>query len=520
MKTRAISVGFGVALGLAASSVSAADFTYDPPGELVSGSGEGRADEKVWAPNIRFPIQDGPAYANSQVWGVGGSSGPSGDQCDAKNYSYPWHDNYCETRTWDMPLCPAGTGHQGQDIRPGTCEKDVHPGVAVVDGTITNVGSYSVYLTAADGTRFDYLHMSNVKVVTGQKVKRGDVLGLVSNQFNGTPTTTHLHFNITQNVSGVGTVYVPPYTSLIAAYQALIGPVNGAPKGKLEAAACEGIRGWAQDPDAAEAAISVRLSFDPPPGKPEANEADIIASLKRDDLCGSLGSCAHGFYTPIPASLIDGLPHEVHVYAQDSAGGAAVELDGSPVLFTCALPLPEGVRRHVIDEASLSAWSFDDFFDIALVDDGLIELLPVGEDLPDAPSLAKSDDGSSNIFLLDGPEKRVVGSEEIAAAWSFEEASATTKTKVELDAIPLGSPLRPRPFVLKGSTGDLWLVDDPRGKPRSSGEPSDGPKNSADAQATSGCGCRVAPLTSQGAWATVALAALAWRRRRKVRRTG
>jgi murein DD-endopeptidase MepM/ murein hydrolase activator NlpD len=199
------------------------DFTYQPAGDLVSGSGQGLADSTVYAPGMRFPMEQGPAFANSQVWGHGGSQGPGGGQCDAENFSYPWHDNYCETRQWDMPLCPAGTGHQGQDIRAATCDKDVHWAVAAADGTITNIGGYSVYLTSADGTRFDYLHMSNVQVSVGQDVKVGDRLGKVSNAFGGTPTTVHLHFNIRQNVSGLGNVYVPPYMSLVEAYSTLVG---------------------------------------------------------------------------------------------------------------------------------------------------------------------------------------------------------------------------------------------------------------------------------------------------------
>jgi MYXO-CTERM domain-containing protein len=216
-------IGACVVVTMSSTTAEAAPFSYRPPGELVAGSGKGRVDSKVYAPGIRFPIQDGPAFANSQVWGHGGSSGPGGSQCDIENFSYPWHDNYCETRTWDMPLCPSGTGHQGQDVRTSDCKANIHTTVAVADGTITNVGSYSVYLTRADGTRFDYLHMSNVAVKVGQKVKTGDVMGKVSNVFGGTPTTVHLHFNIQQNVSGVGMVYVPPYLSLIAAYETLIG---------------------------------------------------------------------------------------------------------------------------------------------------------------------------------------------------------------------------------------------------------------------------------------------------------
>jgi murein DD-endopeptidase MepM/ murein hydrolase activator NlpD len=155
-----------------------------------------------------------------QVWGVGGGSGKAGSQCHATNYSYPWRDNYCETRSWPSAFCPAGTGHQGQDIRPATCSKATHWAVAAADGTITNVGSYSVYVLSTDGkTRFDYLHMSDVAVRVGAKVKRGARLGKVSNVFNGTPTTIHLHFNIRRNLPGLGWTFVPPYTALVDAYQ-------------------------------------------------------------------------------------------------------------------------------------------------------------------------------------------------------------------------------------------------------------------------------------------------------------
>ncbi len=194
---------------------------FRPAGELVRGSGRGRRDSRVYAPGMRFPLENGPAYANSQVWGVGGARGPRGGQCDRRNYSFPWHDNYCESRRWRMPLCPAGRGHQGQDIRPATCRANVHPAVAVVDGTITHIGSYSVYLTGRDGTQYHYLHMSRVRVRRGQRVRCGDRLGMVSNVFRGTPTTIHLHFNIRQAMRRLGSVYVPPYTSLIQAYNRL-----------------------------------------------------------------------------------------------------------------------------------------------------------------------------------------------------------------------------------------------------------------------------------------------------------
>src|SRR5438132_2452519 len=65
--------------------------------------------------------------------------------------------------------------------------------------------------------------MSTLLVKVGDKVKRGQPIGKVSNHFGTSTTTVHLHFNIFQNVAGVGAVYVPPYTSLIHAYEVLLG---------------------------------------------------------------------------------------------------------------------------------------------------------------------------------------------------------------------------------------------------------------------------------------------------------
>ncbi len=215
---------FLVAMLLALSS-AAEEFQYMPPGELVEGSGTGLADYNVYVPGMRFPIEEAPAYPNSQVWGHGGMHGPGGGQCHEDNYSYPWWDNYCESRQWDMPLCPSGQGHQGQDIRPRTCDDKTHWAVAAEAGTITHIGSYSVNLTTADGTRHRYLHMdpATLPVSVGDTVQRGQRLGLVSNAFGGTPTTIHLHYDIQQAVDGLGQVYVPTYMSLVESYKDLIG---------------------------------------------------------------------------------------------------------------------------------------------------------------------------------------------------------------------------------------------------------------------------------------------------------
>lgn len=212
------------------SAASAQEFTFNPPGDLEQANRSGRVDNKVYVPDMRFPIEVAPAYSNSQVYGVGGSGGPAGGQCDERNYRYPWSDNYCESRQWTMPLCPTGNGHQGQDIRASTCVDNVHWSVAAEAGQITSIGSYSVYLVSDGGTQHRYLHMepSSIQVSVGQQVSKGQRLGRVSNAFfsNGqrVPTTIHLHYDLNQNIPEAGgNVYVPTYMSLIRSYETLIG---------------------------------------------------------------------------------------------------------------------------------------------------------------------------------------------------------------------------------------------------------------------------------------------------------
>jgi murein DD-endopeptidase MepM/ murein hydrolase activator NlpD len=206
-------------------------FTHTAPGKLFpANSGQGRLGDKyVYAPEIRFPLESAPAYINSQVYGVGGSHGARGSTCDSRNYRYPWHDNYCEARDWGMPLCPAGRGHQGVDIRPATCQKNRHWVVAAENGVISSIGTYTVYLRGSNtGTLYRYMHMDkpSLRVYQGQVVRRGQRLGLVSNNMGAAKTSTHLHFDMKQTIrfpnGSSARVYTPPYSSLVNAYTRLL----------------------------------------------------------------------------------------------------------------------------------------------------------------------------------------------------------------------------------------------------------------------------------------------------------
>jgi hypothetical protein len=220
----------------ASPSATPAKLFYFRASALEPGSGTGAKEgDKILVPDMLFPIKSAPTFAQSQVYRYGGSV-KGGDQCDARNFQAPWRDNYCESRsvTATTPWCPVKGVHLGQDLRVGTpegCklekataakERQRYEIVAVEDGIISNVGSYSINLTATAGGRIYrmlHLNMAKLKVKIGQSVKKGDLLGYVSNDFGGTPTTLHLHFELKLNTAENGWQYAPVYSSLLAAYQ-------------------------------------------------------------------------------------------------------------------------------------------------------------------------------------------------------------------------------------------------------------------------------------------------------------
>jgi murein DD-endopeptidase MepM/ murein hydrolase activator NlpD len=236
-------------------------FSFRSPGDLIPNSGyrgnHGSKDRTVYAA-ISFPVNPGPVYANSQEFMSGGKCygqalepKPANKddvyRCDADgkqlvynegikdNFAYPWRDNFCEIRDWDVGQCPGGHGHQGQDIRPGPCrrvgricEPYRHNAIAVRDAyVVRSAGQESVYLLVNapnEHIRFRYLHMSpermdNAGLITGRMVKEGEKIGEVGNYYereNG--TTYHLHFDI-QVPTKNGWVWVNPYMTLVAAYE-------------------------------------------------------------------------------------------------------------------------------------------------------------------------------------------------------------------------------------------------------------------------------------------------------------
>ncbi len=223
-------------------------FTYFPPGDLVGGAGEGVKDLTDYAPHMVFPFENAEAFVNSQIYGFGGAGyggigAPGGNQFDRRNYAYPWRDNFCEIRGFDVPACPSGKGHTGIDIRGGSTDGatgDVSPIkgrngrepvriVTVEDGTITKVTQYaSVRLRSDDGRReWDYVNLcpNEVAVKEGQLVKAGTFIAPLANCMNGqkNQTSFHLHLSLRLSDSSASRL-VSPYMTLVRAYERKNGP--------------------------------------------------------------------------------------------------------------------------------------------------------------------------------------------------------------------------------------------------------------------------------------------------------
>jgi murein DD-endopeptidase MepM/ murein hydrolase activator NlpD len=216
-------------------TVASPDFTYRPSGEIVANSGSrkqgGRVDLTVYS-QVRFPLEKAPAFARSQSFG----------RRKPDERGYPWQDNFCEARSFEVGQCAAGFGHQGQDIRPGSCSpiNSESPGscdpkqqgiVAVRDGVlIRSLKQQAATLqvnTRNEHIRFRYMHMNPSTmdadgILNGRQVAEGEKIGVASNYLdhpNG--TSLHLHFDV-QVFTRDGWIWVNPYTTLISAYERLL----------------------------------------------------------------------------------------------------------------------------------------------------------------------------------------------------------------------------------------------------------------------------------------------------------
>lgn len=229
-----------------------AEFSYRPSGDIIPNTGYrnrgGRPDVMAYA-QIRFPLEKVPAVVRSQSYG-------RRDKNDGP-MAYPWRDNFCESRSFEVGQCAGGFGHQGEDIRasdcppPGEGREACDPkqrGVVAVRDAIVIRGAKDQAATLqvnsrTEHIRFRYMHMNPQAMnadglLNGRMVTEGEKIGVVSNYLDHPAgTSMHLHFDV-QVFTRDGWIWVSPYVTLISAYERLIhargretGPeIAGAPQ--------------------------------------------------------------------------------------------------------------------------------------------------------------------------------------------------------------------------------------------------------------------------------------------------
>ncbi len=111
---------------------------------------------------------------------------------------------------WPVPICRNmsrgwGYGHYALDICNGPVTVNRKPFIAADGGTVIFAGwnaggyGYMVKIQHANGLQTLYAHCHSLYVVTGQKVTRGQTLGLTGS--TGRSSGPHLHFEVIKNGS-------------------------------------------------------------------------------------------------------------------------------------------------------------------------------------------------------------------------------------------------------------------------------------------------------------------------------
>ena len=212
------------------------DFSYRPSGDIIPNTGYrkqgGHPDAMAYA-QIRFPLEKAPAFVHSQSYA-------KRDKDDGPT-AYPWRDNFCESRSFEVWQCGGGYGHQGEDIRAAECPSPADGRepcdpkqrgvVAVRDAIVIRAWKDQAATlevnTRTEHIRFRYMHMNPQALnadglLNGRIVAEGEKIGVISNYLDHPAgTSMHLHFDI-QVFTRDGWIWVSPYVTLVSAYERLV----------------------------------------------------------------------------------------------------------------------------------------------------------------------------------------------------------------------------------------------------------------------------------------------------------
>jgi Phosphodiester glycosidase len=456
------------------------------------------------------------------------------------------------------------------EFGPGIAEGHGDGGMAPAAGVTEIVGGHNVIIAGgnttgpwADANDGQLLNTSHARSAIGRSADRRTLYMMSTSASISASTLVdwlqqsaaeagapHVDWATNQDGGGSSQLYVQNLGQVISTgrqvnnHLGIYATGNGAPtmcsdhapRGYLDSAGCDVIKGWSQDEDKPDEAVTVALGFDGTAAQP-AHTAQVSAGLHRDDLCAAIASCNHGYEMLPPLSLFDGTEHPVFARGLDIDGPLDAELGSSPRTMKCDLPALKGVIRHVVSPDSYASWGFVGFLDQLSIPDAALAALSPSYDLPVAPLLVQAE-GEPEVWLVDGLDgsiRRHVPDPTVAARWHLDLGKVEKHSKEDIATLTLGPPLRERPTLVKSSGPAVYLLDDDLNLPVAPDGGSEsgagggggnggagglGGASGASSAPDASCSCEAAGASKGGAGAGVgmgiaAMIALSWSARRR-----
>ena len=242
-------------------------------------------------------------------------------------------------------------------------------------------------------------------------------------------------------------------------------PANKAPVGYLDGAdsKCSSLYGWAQDPDSPSKALTVHVYINGPAGAKGALGLHAgAANIHRADLCKAIKSCKHGFKVAIPVGLRDNKSHKAYAYTFDSKTGKPTALKGYPRTFKCpppAVPLgpAQARRRWVTGPTSFAKWKLS-YYSVYHLSTSQLAAYVLGQPMPQVPQLVRAN-GTLEVWLLDGSERRHVQSPAIMSAWGFTSAQVQLWSKAQVNLYAKGRAWPQKRHVVIEPGGGVFVLD-------------------------------------------------------------
>ena len=168
----------------------------------------------------------------------------------------------------------------------------------------------------------------------------------------------------------------------------------------------------------------------------------------------------------------------------------------------------------MINPDSYAAWKFVALTDVAPEPDAVVSTYATGADWSTTPTVVQADDGTPEVWIIDGEVRRHVIDPPSFGAWHFGDVVKTPAADVYKYARGLDLPARP--FLIQGTGPAIWVLDAaPAAGGSGSGDAGSSrhdPNTRAPEDTTSGCNAS-GSNGGDGAW-IFAIALFSLRRRR------